>query len=60
MIFYVVLVDGKFYAASGTYSGAYAYAQEMHELGKVVELMTSNEFHRREKFKKTLDKRRYK
>lgn len=57
MIYYVVLVDGSFYAASSTYSGAYTYAQEMKELGRTVELITSEELHRREKFKKILDKK---
>lgn len=56
MLFYVVLVDGRFYAVSSTYDGARIYAQEMEELGRQVELIDSEEFRRREKIKKTLDK----
>lgn len=52
MLYYVVLVDGRFYAVSGTYDGARTYAQEMEELGRQVELIDSEEFRRREEIKK--------
>lgn len=56
MLYYVVLVDGRFYAVSSSYDGALTYAREMEELGRQVELIDSEEFRRREKIKKTLDK----